>query len=97
MSNTNSNTGVMIRKPAGTCNPSPCATGDFTLSGVNFAAAGTGNSLVDQVGGNTLQDLFIAFYAVGHTGGTKGQLRPKVISTSPNLTDGTTGGGGNPH
>ena len=87
----------MILKPTGTCGDNPCATGDVTLSGINYAAAGTGNSLVDQVGGNTLQNLFIAFYAVGHTGGSKGSLRPTVISTSPNLTDGTTGGGGNPH
>jgi len=97
MSNTNSTTGVMILKPTGTCGDNPCATGDVTLSGINYAAAGTGNSLVDQVGGNTLQNLFIAFYAVGHTGGSKGSLRPTVISTSPNLTDGTTGDGGNPH
>jgi hypothetical protein len=100
MSNTNSNTGVMIHKPAGTCNPSPCATGDITLSGVNYAAAGTGNSLVDQVGGNTLKDLFIAFYALGDQNGTNGTVKPKVISTSNNLTNGSTGaggGGGNPH
>ncbi len=89
MSNTNSGTGVMIFKPTTT----GFATGDVTLSGVNYAAAGTGNSLVDQVGGNTLKDLFIAFYAVGHQSGSQ---QPKVISTSPNLTDGT-GGGGGPH
>lgn len=92
LSNTNSGTGVLIVAPTGSN-----STGDVTISGLNFAAVGTGNSLVDQVGGNTLQDLFIAFYAVGHTGGTKSELRPKVISTSPNLTDGTGGTGGNPH
>ena len=91
LSNTNSGQGVLIYAPSGN------STGDVTISGLNFAAGGTGSSLVDQVGGNTLKDLFLAFYAVGHTGGTKGELRPKVISTSPNLTNGTGGTGGNPH
>jgi hypothetical protein len=102
LSNTNSGTGVMIWKPTGTCTTGsgsgPCATGDVTLSGINYAAAGTGNSLVDQVGGNTLgaKDLFIAFYAVGHAVSATSGLKPRVISTSPNATGGA-GTGGNPH
>jgi hypothetical protein len=90
LSNTNTGTGVWIWAPAG----SEYSTGDITISGLNYGA--NGSSLLDQVGGNTLSDPFIAFYAVGHRSGS---LRPKVISTSPNLTDGTGGGstGGNPH
>lgn len=94
LSNTNTHQGVMIINPTGSCTPSPCATGDITISGLNYGA--NGPSLLDQVGGNTLTDPFIAFYAVGHQ---SGNFKPKVISTSPNLTNGTAGGsgGGNPH
>jgi len=70
------------------------STGDITISGLNYGA--NGPSLYDEVGGNKLTDAFIAFYAVGHAGGTNSELKPRVISTSPNVTDGA-GTGGNPH
>lgn len=91
LSNTNTGQGVLIYFPTTSGN----STGDITISGLNYGA--NGPSLNDQVGGNMLTDPFIAFYAVGHIGGTKGELRPKVVSTSPNLTNGTGGTGGNPH
>ena len=89
MSNTNTGTGVLIFAPS-----SGYSTGDITISGLNYGA--NGPSLYDEVGGNKLTDPFIAFYAVGHAGGTNSELKPRVISTSPNVTDGA-GTGGNPH
>lgn len=88
LSNTNTGDGVIIFAPTTT----GFTTGDVTISGLNYGALGP--SLLDQVGGNTLTDPFIAFYALGHLSGSQ---KPKVISTSPNLTNGTSGGGGNPH
>lgn len=70
-------TGVEIVSPGGSN-----TTGDVTIAGLS--GGGSASTLNDQVGGNTLSDSFLAFYALGHESGTTG---PTVLTTSPSLSN----------
>ncbi|HUI40837.1 MAG TPA: hypothetical protein VL523_02595 [Terriglobia bacterium] len=78
LSNTNTGTGVSIVQ-----DQASLKTGDVFITGLNFE--GPEYAVIDQVGGKSLKDCFIAIYAVGHMSGSSNAV---VISTSPYVAGG---------